>query len=297
MTAARHVSAITVAIAGLLSTPLAAADSISREQCIDAHSRGQDAQAQGKITLARKLFLTCAQSSCPVLVQGDCARFVDDLSRLQSSLTFVARDAQGADLPDTAVYVDDNLVVTRLDDGKPYEVDPGRHTIRFTSAGKDYSITVVVGTGEKGRTVIATFTAINPPPAIVEARPAAAARGPAPPAVHHPLGARIAIAAGGAAVVTGAVLGVLGVRKVPSSCSISSSQCTAPPGDAVFDRAKSGMEEVNLGIAIGSIGVAAVAGGFAWYFLKATTEREVGGRTVTPMVGRDTAGIALSGHF
>src|SRR5262245_19245252 len=106
MPAARTLSAIALAIAGLLSSPLAAADAISKEQCIDAHSRGQDAQEQGKITLARKLFLTCAQSSCPVLVQGDCARFVDDLSRLQSSLTFVARDAQGVDLPDTAVYID-----------------------------------------------------------------------------------------------------------------------------------------------------------------------------------------------
>jgi hypothetical protein len=296
MTAARHVSAIAVAI-GLLSSSLAAADSISKEQCIDAHSRGQDAQAQGKITLARKLFLTCAQSSCPVLVQGDCARFVDDLSRMQSSLTFVARDAQGTDLPDTAVYIDDNLVLTRLDDGKPYEVDPGRHTIRFTSGGKDYTVTVVVGTGEKGRTVIATFTAINPPPASVEARPSVAARAPGSPTVHHPLGSRIAIAVGGAAVVTGAALGVLGVRKVPSSCSISSNQCTAPPGDPVFDRAKSGMEEVNLGIAIGSIGVAAVAGGFAWYFLKATPERDDGRKAVTPIVGRDAAGLALSGRF
>jgi hypothetical protein len=292
MTAARHALAIAAAIAGLSSSPLAAADTISKEQCIDAHSRGQDAQSDGKLTLARKLFLTCAQSSCPVLVQGDCARFVDDLSRQQPSLTFVARDAQGADLPDTSVYVDENLAATRLDDGKAHEVDPGRHTVRFTSAGKEYTTTIVVGLGERSRTVMATFTTINPP------APAARATASAGPTVHtvHPLGSKIAIGAGGVAVATGAVLAVLGVRKVPSSCSISSNQCSAPPGDPVFDQAKSGMQEVNIGIAIGSIGAVALAGGLTWYFLKATTERD-DRAALAPVVGRDSAGLALAGRF
>src|SRR4051812_15779975 len=92
------------------STPVLA-DSMSKEQCLDAHSRGQDARDQGKVSLARKLFLSCAQPACPGAVQNDCARFADDLTRQQPSLTFVARDAQGGDLPDTTVYVDDMLVV------------------------------------------------------------------------------------------------------------------------------------------------------------------------------------------
>src|SRR5262245_57580496 len=117
MIAARHVVTfmIVCALASLLSSPVASAEPLSKEQCVEAHGRGQDAREQGKITLARKLFMTCAQASCPALVQGDCARFTDDLMRQQSSLTFVARDAQGADLPDTTVYVDDQLVATRLD--------------------------------------------------------------------------------------------------------------------------------------------------------------------------------------
>jgi len=309
MTAARRSSLIAFAIAlsagavvplgafgrfGSLGS-LAFAEPVSKEQCIDAHSRGQDAQEQGKISLARKLFLVCAQSSCPVLVQGDCARFADDLTRLQSSLTFVARDAQGTDLPDTAVYVDDNLVASRLDDGRPHDVDPGKHVIRFTSAGKDYSVTVVVGTGEKGRAIVATFNAIN------AAGGAAGRAGSArdqTARTTHPAGSRILIGAGAAAAVTGIVLGVLGVRKVPSSCSISSNQCSAPPGDPVFDQARSGMQEVNIGIAVGSVGLAALAGGFYWYLAKATPEQPENNRkVVTPLVGRDAAGIALSGRF
>src|SRR5438270_9544454 len=86
----------------------------SKEACIDAHSKGQDARDAGKLSLARKLFLTCAQSTCPELIQGDCAKFTDDLEREQPTVSFVARDGQNADLPDTAVYVDGVLVATRL---------------------------------------------------------------------------------------------------------------------------------------------------------------------------------------
>src|SRR5262245_30155785 len=148
MTITKISCAIALAIAALSAPALA--DSMSKEQCLDAHSRGQDARDQGKISLARKLFLSCAQPSCPGAVQSDCARFADDPSRQQPSLTFAARDAQGADLPDTSVYVDDMLIVTRLDDGKPHDVDPGKHVVKFSNNGKDQVVTVVVGTGEKG---------------------------------------------------------------------------------------------------------------------------------------------------
>src|ERR1700688_4967853 len=110
MTLARHVLAVATALACTGSR--ARAGELTKEECLDAHSRGQDAKEQNKLSLARKLFLSCAQPACPSLVQGDCARFADDLSRVQPSVSFVARDSAGADLPDTTVYVDDMLVAT-----------------------------------------------------------------------------------------------------------------------------------------------------------------------------------------
>jgi hypothetical protein len=298
MTAARHAPGIVLTIASFLSSPLVSAEPISKDQCIDAHSRGQDAKEQGKFSLARKLFLTCAQSACPSLVQSDCARFTDDLMRQQSSLTFAARDAQGGDLPDTAVYVDDDLIVPRLDDGRPHDVDPGKHIVRFTSAGKDQTITLVVGTGEKSRPVIATFSTLNVPASDIGGRSDArvVAREPETKTIH-PTGSRVLIGAGTAATATGIVLGVLGLHKVPSSCSISTNRCTAAPGDPVFSQAKSGMQEVDLGIAVGAVGVAALTGGLVWYYLKTTTEREGDGKVVMPLVTRAGAGLALSGRF
>ena len=55
----------------LTASPAVRADEVSKEVCIDSHSRGQDAREQNKLTLAKKLFLTCAQPSCPALVQGE----------------------------------------------------------------------------------------------------------------------------------------------------------------------------------------------------------------------------------
>ncbi len=92
MIKSRHVLAMALVLVGASS---AFAGDLTKEECVDAHSKGQDAKEQGKLSLARKLFLTCAQTSCPSVVQGDCARFADDLSRMQPSMTFAARDGSG----------------------------------------------------------------------------------------------------------------------------------------------------------------------------------------------------------
>jgi len=304
MTSARPITLIGLALSGLTITglaasPIAAADPISKEQCVDAHSRGQDAKDAGKLSLAHKLFLTCAQPACPALIQGDCARFADDLNRQQSSLTFVARDGQGADLPDTAVYVDDSLIVTRLDDGKAHEVDPGRHTVRFTSGGKEQTVTLVVGTGEKGRAVVATFGAINPAPA---GGPSGGSAGRAPevrpePITHHPKGAYVLLIGGGTATLGGGALALYELGQVPKNCSVSSGHCTAPPGDPVFGKAKSSVQNANIGFAVAGLGVAAAVGGVVWYVTKSYTDAEGTGNVVMPVVTRDSAGLALSGSF
>jgi hypothetical protein len=293
---ARHASLIAlvgIGITGWLSPPLAAADPVTKEMCIDAHSRGQDAKEAGKISLARKLFLTCAQPSCPALVQGDCARFADDLIHQASSLTFVARDARGADLVDTAVYLDDALVVSRLDDGKPHDVDPGRHTIRFVSRGKEQTVALVVGTGEQGRAVVATFPTINvPPPGTV------LPGGSTQPeiTVFHPRGAKIMIGVGAAVTLAGIAVGTIGFLGVPSNCTISSNHCAAPPGDPAFDKASSGVRLLDIGIGVGVAGAAVLTGGLVWYFSRSVTETS-DGRLVMPMVLRDGGGVAWSGSF
>jgi len=290
---------ITLALV-LAGTGLAAADTLTKEQCVDAHSRGQDAKEQGKLSLARKLFLTCAQSSCPAAVQGDCARFADDLTSLQPTIVLVARDGNGNDLPNTTVYIDGQLIVTNLD-GKPVDVDPGNHTVKFQNGTKEEVVTVVIGSGEKGRTVAARFGAPTPPPVapVVTAptQPTTPVEPPKPKSrTTHPTGSLPMLLTGAGLAVIGTTIAFIGASKVPDNCSLSTNQCTAPPGDPVFDDASSGARTMNIGIAVGAIGVAALAGGVVWYFggAKTTTESPT---QVAPLVSPDSAGVAVSGRF
>jgi hypothetical protein len=258
---------------------VAAADELSKEQCIDAHSRGQDAKAAGQLTLAKKLFLGCAQAGCPAIVQSDCARFADDLARLQPSLSFGARDGAGADLPDTAVYLDEVLVATRLDDGKPHEVDPGKHVVRFANGGREQVVTVVVGTGEQGRAVVASFAAQT-------------ARQPLVPLVvtHHPTGAKIAIGVGVGVAAAGAAIALWGIHELPASCSLGDHLCAAAPGDPVFAKATSGVRTFDVGIVAGGMGLAALAGGLLWYATGGRTTHEI-----APWTTQGGAGVSFSG--
>ncbi|HTR50743.1 MAG TPA: hypothetical protein VMJ10_08555 [Kofleriaceae bacterium] len=283
----RHVVAVTIALCAASS--LARAD-LSKEQCLDAHSRGQDAKEQNKLSLARKLFLTCAQPACPAVVQSDCARFADELTRLQPSLTFTARDGSGSDLPDTTVYVDDDLVATRLD-GAPHDIDPGKHVVRFTNAGKDKTVTVVVGDGEKGRIVAVTFGSAQPAAAVgAKTDPA-----PAKPAVKttHATGARVLVWTGAGLLAAGAAFGAAGYLALPSNCSLSTHQCAAPPGDPAFGKATSAVHLTDIGWGAGLAGLAALGGGLVWYLSSAHTPKEH--LAVAPWLSPNGAGLALGG--
>ncbi len=300
-----RVRRVHVAFALLLASSVAHAGELTKEQCVDAHSRGQDAREQGKLALARKIFLACAQSSCPNAVQSDCARFADDLTAQQPTIVLAARDADGHDLANTSVTIDGALVASTLD-GRPIEIDPGTHTVRFSHRGKDHVLTVVIGAGEKGRTVAARFDAARPPtpssrstaaptPPIAEPPPAVATRRPAA-RTTHPSGAMATAIAGGVVALSGGAVAFYGASQIPSSCSLSTNQCVAPPGDPVFDKATRGARTMNVGIITSAVGLGVFAGGLVWYIAGAKTERE-SATQVSPVVSHDSAGFAVSGRF
>lgn len=234
----------------------------SRDECVEAHGRGQELREKGQLSRARQSFMTCAQSSCPGLIQADCARFNEELAQLVPTVTFGARDASASDLPNTTVYVDDVQLATRLDDGKSYELDPGKHVVRYVHDGKETTVKVVLNQGEKGRLLLATFNDGAPPAhADVDSvdPPAPPKRSPLPLVVSG---------VGAAAAITGAVLYAMGMAKVPGNCSVSTKECSAPPNDPVFDQARSGVALANIGGAVGVAGAAVMVGGLVWYFVQ-----------------------------
>jgi hypothetical protein len=275
----------------LLSARSAAAAPPNKEQCIDAHSRGQDAREAGKLALARELFLSCAQVACPQMIQADCARFGDDIGRLLPTVTFAARDYKMNDLPNTYVYFDDALMTTRLDDGRTYEVDPGRHTVRFVHEGTETTLHVVVNQGEKGRQLMAQFSG---PPAPPTTPGHASAPPPAEPS--RPVAPLVVAGVGLAAAITGGVLVGVGYGKVPSNCSTSTHECLAAPGDPAFDQAKSGMSLVNVGFTLGIAGAAVMVAGVIWYFANPPAVSRTA-KLFTPWVGKSSGGLAVAGDF
>src|SRR5579884_3754028 len=121
--------ALTAAVAAgfALATGTHPARAASKDECLAAHGHGQDLRDQGRLTAARQAFMACAQSSCPALIQADCAQFEEQVDRLVPSVSFAARDPAGADLPDTSVDVDGAPLVGRLD-GKSYDLEDRKST-------------------------------------------------------------------------------------------------------------------------------------------------------------------------
>lgn len=254
------------------------AGAASKEECLDAHGKGQDLRDKGQLVKARQTFLQCAQSSCPAVVQADCARFGEELGHLVPTVTFAARDARAGDLPNTTVWVDDVLTASRLDDGRSYEVDPGRHMVKFVHQGRETTLPVVVGQGEKGRLVVATFGAEG-------------ARAVAEPAAEKPEGKRpvfplVLAGIGGAALVTGGALAFLGYDRVPSSCSFSTHECAAPARGEPdpTERAASGTRLANVGMGVGAAGAVVLITGLVWYYAQPESHRETR-RGALPMPG------------
>ena len=289
----RHLKVLVFVLASVGS--VAHADSqLSKEACVDAHSRGQDARESGKLSLARKLFLTCAQTSCPSAVQGDCARFADDLTSMQPTVVFAARDGSGNDLPNTTVYVDGALVATTID-GKPHDLDPGNHVVKFSSGDRDEAVTVVIGSGEKGRVVQARFPGPNGSRDDGGASAQMTRRDrPAGPTVKRPTGS-LALAIGGGVLLGGGVaLAVYGRASIPAACDLGTLHCGAPPGDPVFDQAKSAAQKMNYGLVMSGIGATALVGGLVWYVVGAKQMKET---PITSWVTSDSAGFSVLSRF
>ena len=290
-----RVAGLTVAIA----VPLLAAErecaAASKDECVDAHGRGQDLREKGQLTRARQMFMSCAQSSCPPLLQGDCARLGEELDRIVPSVSFGARNSHATDLPNTTVYVDDVLVATRLDDGKSYDFDPGKHTVRFLHDGKETSLKVILNQGERGRVLVATFVDVRQAPSPSSASSA----GDAPPSLPSPKRNAFPLVlagVGAAAVAGGTTLLAIELGRVPSSCSLSTRECAAAPGDAAFTDAHAAMSLANVGIGIGIGGVVLLVTGIVWYVSQPTASPtdSTSARAISPWKGRGAHGLSVS---
>ncbi len=172
----RWLAAFPVAtLLGLLSTP-AGAD-MTKDQCIDTNTNGQNLRREGKLALARQQFRACTSASCPGVLREDCTRRLDEVEDAQPSVVFDAKDPSGRDLSSVKVSVDGQPLVERLD-GTALLVDPGEHVFTFAVAGSPpVTHAFVIKVGEKQRRERITIAG---PPSPKAPPTLETGRGPAP---------------------------------------------------------------------------------------------------------------------
>jgi hypothetical protein len=147
----------------LLSTGAAAAPP-TKKQCLDAYTQSQPLRRQGELKKARENLLVCSRAPCPAALQADCMGWLKEVGDAMSTVVPAAQDSQHHDLVEVRVWVDGELLTSRLD-GRALELDPGRHVFRFEREGTGFVLaeeaviesTVLVREGEKGRVLEVRF--------------------------------------------------------------------------------------------------------------------------------------------
>jgi hypothetical protein len=138
----------------------------ARAACLAAHEQSQVLRMDAKLLEARPVLRQCADAACPAVIRVDCTKWLNELEQSVPTIVIVARSEQG-DATDVNVFLDGRPWINHLD-GKPVELDPGAHQLRFEHASRPpLEMRVVIGQGEKNRVVAVDFS--PKPPATVPA--------------------------------------------------------------------------------------------------------------------------------
>lgn len=132
----------TVVLALLFATTLAHADDddARKARCGAGYEGGQRQRSDGKLLAARDAFRTCSRD-CSASLAKQCVEWLDEVER---EIPTIVLSVEGDDRTDVRVTLDGAPLRDSLD-GRPVEVDPGPHVVRFVSAdGKTSSEKKVV---------------------------------------------------------------------------------------------------------------------------------------------------------
>lgn len=135
-----------VALGVVAAAPAHASDSTA--QCVGAYDAGQRLRKAGDLVGAASELRACGGPACPVRMQGDCQRWLDDVERSTPRVTFRVRDPGGAQLAHVTLSIDG--AAPRQLDGRALLMNPGEHRVRFERPGyQPLETPVFVTEGEK----------------------------------------------------------------------------------------------------------------------------------------------------
>jgi hypothetical protein len=219
------------------------------EACLSASEKGQQLRDEGKLLAAREAFVTCAQASCPALLQRDCSGWLADAEARLPSVVLTAEDPAGHETAEVRVALDGVPRLARID-GRAVPLDPGEHVLRFERPGSPaIEEHVLLHEGEQRRKVAVRFTSSSPT-AAARLAPEAPPSRPTPAAVFMLGGVGLA---GGAAFAALASVAKTDADELRATCAPS---CQEADVDAV--RIKLTAANAALGLGAAALGTAAI---------------------------------------
>jgi hypothetical protein len=157
-----------VALSLLVPARALAADD-DKTACLDAAAKGQHLRDTHKLLQAREQLRRCGASTCPMVVQSDCAGWLAAVEKALPTVVLSAKSGAGADLFDVKVSVDGQPLATKLD-GQAIPMDPGPHIFHFEGAdGTSVDQQMLVREGEQSQSAAVVLGA--PPATALPATP------------------------------------------------------------------------------------------------------------------------------
>lgn len=145
----------------------ARADGPSKEQCVNAYQGAQVDLKQSALGSAREKIAICLASSCPRVLQTDCADWLKNIDARQPSVVLSFQGKDGTPMTGVTATLDGKPFAGKTD-GRAVDVDPGEHTFTFAPPGEaKVDVRVIVREGEKSQKVDAIsklYVAPKPPP-------------------------------------------------------------------------------------------------------------------------------------
>lgn len=274
-----------VATLGCLWSP-GSAQADDLDACVEASESAQALRDEGKYLLARENLLRCARDVCPAVVRRDCLSGLERLDAVTPSVVFSVSGVAPDKVSEVKISIQGHGETYGVT-GRPVQVDPGPHSIRF-GLGKDtVELSVVFKAGDANRPVEGAFAKPDPTPPSASTAPSTDAPDDAAPNwLGYSLVGAGALALGGMTVLW--VRGRGELKDLREGCGATRS---CDEGDV--DRARN---TILLGDVIGGVGVLAIGVGVYALATGASTPKHDAVRLDANLGARD-AGLSLSGVF